>query len=249
MSNEITVSLVTPCFNSAGTIRKTIEAVLAQTVPCKEYFIIDGKSTDGTVEIAREYAAAFAAKGVDYRVFSEKDNGIYDAMNKGIDHATGTLVGIINSDDWYEPIAVETAVKTYQKHGFDMMYADLRMLRNGEPIGIKKAKLRKKYITTRDWNHPTTFLTRAMYDIYRYPCQCIYDDLDVLLQVRRDKRKVVIVNEILANYQLGGASNRKSFKNVWNRMVIKYRLYRKNGYSRLYLIEAVGMELGKWILA
>lgn len=249
MNEEITVSVVTPCYNSERTIRKTIESVLNQTLACKEYFIIDGKSSDRTVEIAKEYEAAFAAKGIHYEISSEKDAGIYDAMNKGIAKATGTLVGIINSDDWYEPIAAETAVQTYEENPFDMMYADLRMIRQGKEIGIKKAKWRPHYVTTRDWNHPTTFITREMYRQYRYPCETIYDDLDILLQFRRDHRKMVIVNKTLANYQLGGSSNRKDIRFVWNRMVVKYRIYRKNGFSRLYLIEAVGMELGKWIFA
>lgn len=248
MNSEVSVSIVTACYNASETIRQTIESVLGQTVPCKEYFIIDGLSHDDTVAIARSYQEQFAEKGIVYQVISEKDNGIYDAMNKGIAKATGTLVGLINSDDWYEPETVATVIETYKKTPFDMMYADLRMIREEKPMGIKQARLRKYYVTTRDWNHPTTFITREMYGIYRYPCKNIYDDLDVLLKIHKDRRKIVIVNKVLANYRLGGASNKRSLKNAWNRMCIKYKIYRDNGYSRLYLIEAVGMELGKYIL-
>ncbi|MBP3701140.1 MAG: glycosyltransferase [Lachnospiraceae bacterium] len=248
MKNNVSVSVVTACYNSSATIRQTIESVLHQTVPCKEYFIIDGASTDDTVKIAEEYAEAFRNKGVRYCIVSEKDNGIYDAMNKGIAKATGTMVGLLNSDDWYEAETVETAISTYEREPFDMMYADLNMIRDEQVIGVKKARLRERYVTTRDWNHPTTFITRKMYEIYHYPCKNVYDDLDVLLKIRRDKRKVVVVNKVLANYRLGGASNKRSLKNAWYRMGIKYRIYRENGYSRLYLIEAVGMELGKYLL-
>lgn len=248
MSSNVSVSVVTACFNSSATIRQTIESVLNQTVPCKEYFIIDGLSTDDTVQIARSYEKEFAERGIGYQIYSEKDKGIYDAMNKGIGKATGTLIGLLNSDDWYEPEAVETVIDTYRKDPFDMMYANLNMIRDEKVIGVKRARLREGYITTRDWNHPTTFITKEMYGIYRYPCKTVYDDLDVLLKIRRDKRKVVIVNKTLANYRLGGASNKRSLKNAWNRMCIKYKIYRENGYSRLYLIEAVGMELGKYIL-
>ena len=129
-----------------------------------------------------------------------------------------------------------------------MMYADLNMIHDEKVLGVKRARLREKYITTRDWNHPTTFITKEMYGIYQYPLHNVYDDLDVLLKIRRDKRKVVVVNQVLANYRLGGASNKRSLKNAWYRMRIKYQIYRDNGYSRLYLIEAVGMELGKYLL-
>lgn len=249
MKKPITVSVVTASYNSSSTIRQTIESVLQQTVRCHEYFIIDGNSTDDTVAIAESYRPAFEEKGITYTIVSETDRGIYDAMNKGIAKATGTLVGLLNSDDWYEPIAVETVIETYENEPFDMMYADLRMIRDEKELGIKRARLRKKYITTRDWNHPTTFITGEMYKIYRYACETIYDDLDVLLQLHRDHRKIVIVNKILANYRLGGSSNKKTVADAWHRMKIKYRLYRKNGFSRLYLIEAVAMETAKLILS
>ncbi len=248
MDSEISVSIVTISYNSGATIRQTIESVLNQTVPCKEYFVVDGQSTDQTVAIAEEYREKFAQKGVDYRIRSEKDRGLYDAMNKGIAMTSGTLVGLINSDDWYEPEAVETVLCQYAKDPFDMMYADLNMIQNEKVRGVKHARLRKNYITTRDWNHPTTFIRRSLYRLYQYPCQSVYDDLDVLLKIRKNKHKVVIVNRVLANYRLGGCSNQKSLRAALERMRLKYRIYRENGYSRLYFFEALFMEIGKWLL-
>ena len=105
------VSIVTVCYNSEKTIRKTIESVLAQTYGQVEYIIVDGASTDNTVAVAREYEEQFRQKGYTYRIVSEKDRGIYDAMNKGLALASGELIGIINSDDWYEPDAVKTAAE------------------------------------------------------------------------------------------------------------------------------------------
>ena len=183
MSTEVSVSIVTVAYNSEKTIRQTIESVLNQTVPCKEYFIMDGLSADSTVEIAKEYQDLFDAKGVDYRIVSQKDHGLYDAMNKGIALTTGTVVGLINSDDWYEPIAVETVIKKYEESPFDMMYADLNIIQYEKVRQVKKARIRKKYITTRDWNHPTTFIRRELYNKYQYPCKSVYDDLDVLLKI------------------------------------------------------------------
>jgi len=104
------VSIVTPCFNAAGTIRDTIESVLGQTYPNIEYIVIDGGSTDGTVDIIREYEPRFEGQTGRMRWVSEPDGGIYDAMNKGIRMARGELIGTINADDWYERDAVERIV-------------------------------------------------------------------------------------------------------------------------------------------
>lgn len=101
------VSIVTPCFNAAGTIRDTIESVLAQACANIEYIVIDGGSRDGTVDIIREYEPRFGGR---MRWVSEPDGGIYDAMNKGIRMARGELIGTINADDWYERDAVDRIV-------------------------------------------------------------------------------------------------------------------------------------------
>ena len=244
-----TVSIVTAVYNGEKTIRRAIESVLNQTVACKEYTVVDGLSSDHTVEIAQEYRERFQEKGISYRILSEKDRGIYDAMNKGISLSEGTIIGMINSDDWYEPNAVETVLSAYAKSHFDMMYADLRMYKNGREIGIKRSRKMKHYITSRHWNHPTTFITKQKYETYQYPCLSVYDDLDMLLTAYRDKWNIVVVNEVLANYSLGGSSNRKTREEILNRFHDKYRIYRENGYSRLYILECAAMELGKAILA
>lgn len=248
MEEKLLISIVTAAYNSEKTIAQTIESVLNQTYTNIEYIIIDGLSSDGTVSIADSYRDKFTEKGISYRVVSEKDRGIYDAMNKGIRMANGQLIGLLNSDDWYEPVCAEVVAETYLKEPFDMMYADLRMIKRDGSTGIKRAKLRD-YVTTRDWNHPTTFLTKQIYGAYQYPNESVYDDLDMLLYMRSSHKKVVTVNRTLANYRLGGASNRKSLKDAKERMVVKYRIYRKYGYSRLYLLEAVLMETAKFILA
>ena len=142
MGKKITVSMITAAYNSEATIRDTIEGVLHQTYPYIEYIIVDGLSTDKTVEIAESYRQAFSERGYAYRIISEKDNGIYEAMNKGIAMATGDLVGLINSDDWYEPEAAACAAKAWQKTHYDMMYADLRMYKRDGTVLVKKARYR-----------------------------------------------------------------------------------------------------------
>ena len=96
MSEQLLFSIVTPSFNSAKTIKKTIESVLNQSYKDYEYIIIDGGSKDDTVKIIESYIPLFAGK---LRYVSEKDNGISDAFNKGIKNSSGEIIGIINSDD------------------------------------------------------------------------------------------------------------------------------------------------------
>ena len=100
------ISLITACYNSTGTIRIAIESVLAQRGVDVEYIVVDGGSTDGTVEILKDYENKFlnlsTVQPFNFRWLSEKDNGMYDAINKGIKMATGDIVGILNADDMFE---------------------------------------------------------------------------------------------------------------------------------------------------
>lgn len=243
------VSIVTVCFNSEKTIRKTIESVLNQTYSNIEYLIIDGKSSDGTVDVAKEYENAFAEKGIAYRIVSEKDNGIYDAMNKGIKMAEGAIVGIINSDDWYEPHAVETAVNAFHEEPYDYFFADINLIKKDGTVIVKHSR-HDKIISSRHWNHPTSFVPKKTYEeLGLYQCKAIYDDLDFYLRVRRAQKKIVIKNEILANFRVGGVSNEKSIKKCLKRCRIKYDCYKNNGYSPLYWIECIAMEVAKMILS
>lgn len=249
MKMDLPVSIITVCFNSEKTIRKTLDSVLAQTYPNIEYLIIDGKSTDGTLDIVNEYAQRFTQKGYRFRVVSEEDKGIYDAMNKGIGLATGKLVGIINSDDWYEPIAVETAVQAYEEEGYDLFYADINLIRADGSVIVKHSRL-DKYPSSRHWNHPTTFITKKTYEEQGgYLCQTVYDDYDLILRLRRAGKKAVIRNVVLANFRTGGVSNEKNLKKCIQRIKARYGYYRRNGYSRLYIFESVAMEVAKLILS
>lgn len=245
--DSVKVSVITVCRNSESVLEKTMEAVLHQTYSNIEYIIIDGLSEDSTVSVAESYRTQFEKKGYSFRIVSEADRGIYDAMNKGIALATGELVGLINSGDWYEKQTVERVVDTYHKTGFDLFYADIRILKQSGAV-IKKARLRR-YATTRDWNHPTTFVRRALYDKYHYACRCVYDDWDLVLKIRNDGYKIVVLNEVLANFSFGGASNQKSLQKMTERMRERYRIYRENGYSRFYIVECVIWEIAKYLIA
>ena len=243
------VSVITICFNSEAVIRKTIESVLAQSWPEVEYLIIDGASKDNTVAIAQEYEPAFAEKGYSYHIFSEPDKGIYDAMNKGIKKSTGELIGLINSGDWYEPNAVQTAAEAYQKDAYELFYADINLIKADGSLMVKHSRY-DRFPTSRHWNHPTMFVPRKTYDeLGLYRCEGIHDDFEFFLRARRAGKKITIVPQTIANFVTGGASNSKPFAKCKARCLDRYRDYRLNGYSRLSIIECVGIEAAKFILS
>lgn len=243
------ISIITVCYNSEATIARTIESVLNQTYRNFEYIIIDGKSKDNTINVINSYKDKFASASIELTIISEPDDGIYYAMNKGIALAKGEIVGIINSDDWYENNALEVVANTYKETPFDMFYADLRIIKkNGKTI-IKHSK-KDRIITTRHWNHPTSFIAKKTYDeLGTFILHSIYDDLDLYLRIRRANKNIVIKNTILANFTVGGISTKKSFKEANNRCKCKYWCYRNNGYSRWYWFECFFMEMAKTILS
>lgn len=246
------ITIITIAYNSAEGIGRTIESVLAQEpgdIPyTMEYLVIDGASSDDTVAIAESYIPDMESRGIDYRISSEPDGGIYDAMNKGIRRATGDIIGILNSGDWYEPVAARTAADTFSDTGCDLMYANIRMHKRDGASFIKKARQRR-FQTSRDWNHPTTFVRAQLYKQYPFRCLGIHDDYGFFLQMRRQGRSIVTVDRVLADFVMGGASNRKDFKAAGKRIMDRYRYcYRINGYSRLYILECVAIETAKMLL-
>ena len=123
------VSIITVVFNGIRTIEQTIKSVLNQSYKNIEYIIIDGGSTDGTLDIIRKYENYLSY------IISEPDHGIYDAMNKGIQKSTGDIVGIINSDDWYEVNTVSQVVERFESFAVDLVYGDINFIgKNGEII-------------------------------------------------------------------------------------------------------------------
>jgi len=248
MQANIKVSIITVTLNSEKTIAKTIESVLSQTYTNLEYIIIDGLSNDSTINIAESYRPKFQAKGISYQIVSEPDRGMYDALNKGIKLASGLIIGSINSDDWYEPIAVETVVETYKKKPFEMFYADLRIIDRSKEW-VKKAKL-KRIISSRYWNHPTTFIAKEVYNKYQYKLESMYDDFDLMIRIRKDKKnRVAIANIPIANFAFGGMSTRKNFDQTIRRIIARYQIYRNNEMSRFYILDCIAVEFAKYARA
>ncbi len=247
MTNNTSVSIITVTYNSGATLKRTIESVLAQEVLPREYIIVDGCSGDDTLKIAEGYRKAFEEKGISYTIVSEPDEGIYDAMNKGISMAVGDIIGMINSDDWYEPCAVRVVTETYKEEPFDLFYANLRMHMPSGACFIKKARYRR-YATSRDWNHPTTFIRRSMYERFKYKNETIHDDYDLILRLRKAGAVTVVKNTVIADFTMNGTSHERSFKAAMSRVRIKYKIYRDNGYSPFYFMECFLVEMAKLIV-
>lgn len=203
---NIKVSIITPCYNSKKTIRRTIESVLNQTYSNIEYIIIDGGSTDGTVEIIREYMERFHGR---LKYVSEKDTGIYNAMNKGLRMTTGDIVGIINSDDFYELEAVEKVVGHMTDDLYQVIYGYCNHIRRSRIVRVIKenhTELDEKMIP-----HPTCFVTRKTYCQYGMFIEWMKIAADYELMLRLSKKKDVHftqIQEILADFCEGGISTR-----------------------------------------
>jgi len=244
---NVKISVITVTFNSSATVRDTIDSVLSQTYAPYEYIVVDGASTDDTVAVASSYRSKFEEKGIKFTLLSEPDNGMYDAMNKGLKLSSGEIIGIINSDDWYEPDALETVAKSYAESPFDLFYADLRLIRPDGRSFVKRSRYRR-YATSRDWNHPTTFITKEIYDANPYRTDTLHDDYDLILRIRRDNIRIRVVNKIVANFRMNGVSHSRSIKAAVSSIKMKYGIYRQNGYGRYYIIEPLLEEVGKLII-
>jgi glycosyltransferase len=157
------VTLITPTFNSATTLRDTLDSIQAQDYPSIEHIIVDGGSKDDTMTIAATYPHIS-------RIISEPDNGLYDAMNKGLRAATGNIVGILNSDDFYaNNRIISSVVDRLSKTGCDALYGDLLYVEardTGKVIRYWKSRPFKPALFYRGWMppHPTFFVRRTIYE-------------------------------------------------------------------------------------
>lgn len=221
---NLKISVVTPAFNSADTIRDTIESVLSQTYPDYEHIIIDGGSTDGTVEIIRSYEPRYGGR---LRWVSEPDKGLYDAMNKGIAMATGDVVGVLNSDDFYSSPEIMTEVAK-GIDGFDAVCGNLIFVSKKDKSKVCRVWKGSPYQPfSSGWHpaHPTFYTHRNLFNgkpAFNTAFK-IASDFEMMLRLIEGRNlKVNYVDRCLVCMRLGGESTR-SLSNIikGNREVIK----------------------------
>jgi glycosyltransferase involved in cell wall biosynthesis len=204
------VSIITVCFNSEKTIRDAIESVLRQDYPDIEYIIIDGASSDATMRIVGEYGTRVS------KIVSERDKGIYDAMNKGIAAATGDVVGILNSDDFYEnDFVVSEIVAAFNEHPeIEMVFGDVVFVLANDLI-----KIRRHYYSGhfKPWKlrfgwmppHPGTFVKRDLYSrsgpyLTDFKIAADYEMFVRWLIVHKARYRWI--DKVLVRMRMGGAS-------------------------------------------
>lgn len=243
----IKFTVITVVFNAESVIEKTIKSVLNQTYSPYEYIIVDGKSTDSTPQIISKYRGSFNDKNIKFRVISEKDTGIYNAMNKGILLATGEFISFINAGDWYELDALENVNDLYKSSPFELTYGGLHYINpNGSVVNKMSKDDNHGIVTSRHWNHPSMFLSTELYKKYGFNEKFrAYADFDLYLKMRKKGVKICIIDKVITNFVADGISTNTNLRKVLSRAKEKYEAYRNNGFSSFYWIESYGWEFFK----
>lgn len=236
MNQPPLISIVTICYNSQATIERTFQSVLNQSYSAIEYIVVDGKSTDETIGIIRKYEKEFNKKGILFKWISEKDNGIYDAMNKGLAMTTGELIGIINSDDHYEESALEVMAAEYLKDSsYDVYHGLLRYYNSGKLFMIKGGD--SSVLSNHMIEHPTCFLKKKTYEEQGYfNCKYRYvADYELLCRIKKNGGKFKLIDKVIANFYDGGAGD--SLESVVEALKFRYEygFIDKKGFIFNYL--------------
>jgi len=227
------ISLITASSNSLSTIKHTIDSVLEQSYPDIEYIIIDNGSIDGTVDIVKSYNDRIS------EFISEPDNGIYDAMNKGIKLATGDIIGIINSDDFFiDSFAIEKVMDIFNTTQTDCVYADLIYVDKADTNKVIRHWKTNEYIHgafNKGWHpaHPSFYLRRHVYKQYGdFDLSFkLAADFELMLRMLEKYRISSIYLPIpLVKMRTGGATN-KSLVNIFNQNIECIRAFKKNGLN------------------
>lgn len=238
--------MITVVRNRKDTIREAIESVLSQTYNNTEYIVVDGSSNDGTTEIIQEYQERIS------KFISEPDEGIYDAMNKGIKLATGDIIGILNGDDLYAGSDIlETVAREFMTKDIDCLYGDLVYVDEKDTskvIRYWKSCSFEKGLFERGWHppHPTFFTRRECYE--KYGCFNldfkIAADYELMLRfLNRYGLKSMYLPRVMVRMRMGGESN-KNLINILKANIECYRAWRINNMSVTPLI-VLRKPLGK----
>jgi glycosyltransferase len=231
------ISIITVVYNNVATLETAILSVLSQTYQDIEYIIIDGGSTDGTLDVIDKYKQKISC------VISETDKGIYDAMNKGVSKATGEIIGILNSDDLYEDQDVinDVFLAFLESPNIDVVYGDLLYVKYSDTNKLVRNWISKSYYPRYfdDGNvppHPSLFVKKAVYQKISlfnlsYKLAADYELMLRIFKVHEFKSKYL--NRYMVRMRLGGATN-KSIKNIFkgNKEILK--AWKDNGLEIPY---------------
>lgn len=218
MATLPTISVITPSFNSATTIRETIDSVRSQNYLNWEHLVMDGGSTDGTLDVLHEYSHV--------KSVSEKDEGHYHAMNKGIARAAGEIVTILNADDCYRPGALELVAEAFAKHPeWDGLFGDIVYVDGGGKEIYRREEAIFDYDVLRFSGvcyviHQTLFVRKSVHDrlgVYRHKEFLNSCDYDFILRLGRAKCRIGHVPALLVNYRYhdhGQSADRRVTRNM-----------------------------------
>lgn len=236
------ISIITASYNSVSTLANAMESVLHQTYTDWEYIVVDGGSTDGTVDLIKKYEQQFGGK---LKWTSELDHGIYDAMNKGISRATGDVVGILNSDDYYTSEDVLSVVASaLSDNRLDAVYGDIHFIHDGKPNKVVR------YYSSRHFRpfwlrfgfmpaHPSFYVRRSVYEkagLYNTAYK-IGSDFEMMVRLfRKQHIRYQYLAKDFVTMRTGGMST-KSLKSRRMLLAEDVRACRSNGiYTNKFIV-------------
>jgi glycosyltransferase involved in cell wall biosynthesis len=206
-------SVVTVCFNSDKTLTDTFDSVLSQSYSDFEYIVIDGQSTDKSVEIIKIYQKKFHARGIGFRYVSEPDSGIYSAFNKGILMSSGNFIAILNSDDVFKSEVLSRAHSIISSNAsFEIFHGEIELIdrdKKCKPI-VKTpiVSVSRLFWIEMSIYHPTLFISRRLYSKYIYDESFkIVADYKFVMRLLLDGHQFFNFNFIVVQMRLGGASS------------------------------------------
>jgi glycosyltransferase involved in cell wall biosynthesis len=212
------ISIITITYNSAKTVEDTVRSVLSQDYPDIEYIIVDGLSKDSTLSILQKYSTRIS------RIISEKDKGLYDALNKGITAATGDVVGMLHSDDTYTDSTVISKIANLFKNdaNVDGVYADLVFVDRVNPDKVLRTWIAGEYkegAFKKGWMppHPTFFVKRKLYEkfgLFNIGLKLSADYELMLRFIHKNKIRVSYLPEVIVKMRMGGISNTSLFVKI-----------------------------------
>lgn len=236
------ISIITATWNSGATLRDAIESVLSQTYKNIEHIIVDGNSKDNTMDIVREYEPRYNGK---LKYISEPDNGLYDAMNKGIALATGDVIGILNSDDFYSSNDILQSVAD-EILNVDAVYGDIHFVNDSDlnkivryysSANFKPDRMKMGFMPA----HPSFYCRREIYSRYglfdtSFRIAADFEQLLRLLYIQRIKIKYIPKDFV--TMRMGGASTSgfQSYKRIYSEHM---KAYRKNGVNGNVFLEGI----------